>query len=84
MNPETKPGGRLMPLHIYWVGPHYVVYEVSLGGLTYMGSFKEDQFTEWLKLNVEDRSRKQREAQAELHRQEAQKKQSFLNIKLEL
>lgn len=81
MNDEIKPGGRLMPLHIYWVGPHYVIYEVSLGGLTYMGSFSETAFLEWLRLNVEDRSRKQREA----HQAEAQRaKHTPLNIKLEL
>lgn len=78
MSPENKPGGRLMPLHIYYVGPHYVIYEVALGGLTYMGSFIEAEFLEWLRTSVEDRSRRRQEIQAKKN------PSSALNIKLEL
>lgn len=65
-----------MPLHIYYVGPHYVVYEVSLGGLTYMGSFTEPELIAWLHANVEDRSRRRQE----IH----EAKKPSLDIKLEL
>lgn len=75
--PDPVPGSRLMPLHIYYVGPHYVIYEVSLGGLTYHGSLLEEEFLEWLRTNVEDRSRRRQEIQAK-------KATPTLNIELEL
>jgi len=47
-----------MPLHIVFDGEHYSIYEVSLGGLAYMGSFTEPEFVSWLRQSIENRGRK--------------------------
>lgn len=41
-------GSRLRPLHIHRSLDHYVIYEVHLGGLSYIGSFTETEFLAWL------------------------------------
>lgn len=55
---HRRPGSAAMPLHIDRVGPHYIIYEVYLGGLSYYGTYTPEEFLSWLDQNIEDRGKR--------------------------